>query len=113
MLPIPSDSYVISYFVENWKDVKENECYVVLTKDDGVVYKRVSTSDSNKNEILLTSDNSAYLPYTIQPDTVLELWKAIGYISFQLPLNDDLSLEKLSSLVLGLQKDLDKMRKKE
>jgi len=106
MLPIPSDSYVISYFVENWKDVKENECYVVLTKDDGVVYKRVSTNGSNKNEVLLTSDNTAYLPYTIQTDTVLELWKAIGYISFQLPLSDDLSLEKLSNLVLELKKDM-------
>ncbi len=110
MLPIPSDSYIISFFVENWKDIKQDECYVVLTKDDGIVYKRVSTKGMDKSELLLSSDNTDFEPYTIPVDTVIELWKAIGYISFQLPLAGDLSLEKLSSLVLELKKDMNNMK---
>lgn len=106
MLPIPSDSYIIAFFVENWKDIKQNECYVVLTKDDGIVYKRVSTKGTDRKELLLSSDNVDFEPYTIPVDTVLELWKAIGYISFQLPSSGDMSLEKLSSLVLELKREM-------
>jgi hypothetical protein len=59
----------------------------------------------------LRSDNLAYEPYEVNMETVLELWKAIGYISFQLPKGEELSLEKLSSLVLDLQKELIEMKK--
>ena len=111
MLPVSSDSYIISFYLENLKDIKENDCYIVLTKDDGIVYKRVSSKNADKNEIMLTSDNPDYMPYTLRTDTILELWKAIGYISFQLPLGGDLSLEKLSNLVLELKKDMSDLKK--
>lgn len=111
MLPIPSDAYIISQYIENWELIKDNDSYIVLTKDDGVVFKRVSNRISERNEVLLTSDNPAYPPYSIKIDSVLEIWKAVGYICFQLPKgSNDLSLERLSNLVLELQKDLSAMK---
>jgi transcriptional regulator with XRE-family HTH domain len=111
MLPIAPDSYIITYYQENWQEIKDNDCYVVLTKEEGIVYKRVLNKISESNTIVLRSDNLAYEPYEVNMETVLELWKAIGYISFQLPKGEELSLEKLSSLVLDLQKELIEMKK--
>jgi transcriptional regulator with XRE-family HTH domain len=111
MLPIPSGSYIIASYVDDWTQIKTNQCYVVLTKDDGIIYKRISATNISQNELMLSSDNPAYPAYSIPLDTVLEVWKAVGYISFQLPEFNELSLEKLSSLVLEMQKDLNKMRK--
>ncbi|HAR20651.1 MAG TPA: transcriptional regulator [Cytophagales bacterium] len=111
MLPIAPDSYIITYYQENWQDIKDNDCYVVLTKEEGIVYKRIVNKISECNSLVLKSDNLIYEPYEIKLETVLEIWKAIGYISFRLPKGEELSLEKLSSLVLELQKELSDMKK--
>jgi transcriptional regulator with XRE-family HTH domain len=113
MLPIVPDSYIITQYLENWRDIRDNDCYIVLTKDEGIVYKRVLNKISEKNEITLKSDNPAYEPYKVKLDSILELWKAIGYISFQLPngQGQDLSLENLSNMVFELQKNLSDLKK--
>jgi transcriptional regulator with XRE-family HTH domain len=110
MKPIMPGSYIIAEYLENWKEVKDNKCYVLLTKDEGIVYKRILNRISESNEFILKSDNPEYPAYQIDINTIFEVWKAIGYISFELPDAEDLSLDKLSSLVMGLQKDLNKLK---
>ena len=41
MLPLLSGSYVLCEYIQNWKTIRSDECYVLLTQEDGVVYKRV------------------------------------------------------------------------
>jgi len=85
MLPIEEGDYLICEYVTDWNDIKDLSCYVVVTKNEGVVYKRVINKLESTGELLLQSDNPAYDPYTIKGDDILEIWKSLGYTSFKLP----------------------------
>ncbi|WP_341222198.1 XRE family transcriptional regulator, partial [Polaribacter atrinae] len=41
MLPMKDGSYVVAEFVENITDVKNGTSYIIVTKNDGMTYKRV------------------------------------------------------------------------
>lgn len=88
MLPIASGSYIICEYIQDWEHIKDDSCYIVLTADDGIVYKRIK-KDFTNNQLLLNSDNPDYLSYEISLNQVLEVWKSLGFISFQLPDNPE------------------------
>ncbi|MGB0178347.1 MAG: helix-turn-helix domain-containing protein [Owenweeksia sp.] len=85
MLPVLPGSYIIAEYVDNWEHIKSHECYVLITRNDGIVYKRVNNNIRENGELLLQSDNTAYSPYSVPVDEVLEVWKARGIVSFELP----------------------------
>lgn len=83
MLPVAEGSWVTCSFVDNWKSIKDGKTYVVVTRDDGIVFKRIySRIDSGK--LLLVSNNPAYSPYEVQLDQVLEIWKFETLNSFEI-----------------------------
>lgn len=84
MLPVPAGSYIICEYVQDWELIKDNTCCIVLTSDDGIVYKRVK-KDLKNNHLLLNSDNPEYLSFEVSFNQVLEVWKSLGYVSFNLP----------------------------
>jgi transcriptional regulator with XRE-family HTH domain len=83
MLPIPPKSYVISEYVQDWTDLKTDERYVFLTKDEGVVFKRVRVHP-HKQSYEFISDNPAFKPYFVHRSQILEVWKVRGVITFNL-----------------------------
>jgi transcriptional regulator with XRE-family HTH domain len=109
MEPIPSGAYVISEYLVNWKELNDGKTYILVTRDEGVVFKRVSLHPSG--EIWLRSDNPQYEPYTIHLSRVLEIWKAVGYICTAIPEPDTVSLSKLSNMVMEMKLELDKIKK--
>jgi transcriptional regulator with XRE-family HTH domain len=112
MLPLQSGTYIIGEFVTDWNDVKDNQCYVLLTRDDGIVYKRVENNIRRDGSLILNSDNSSYDPYGIHIDQVLEIWKALGSISFELP-NSSVKytdLQRVMQAINDIQKDVSRLR---
>lgn len=110
MDPVPSGSYIICEYLQNWNEIKDGKTYVLVTWDDGVVYKRLYSNDNNT--LLLKSDNPEYAPYTVPVNTISEVWKALGYICFSLPVPDEMHLGKLTAMVYKMQNELDELRKK-
>src|SRR6478752_888212 len=76
MLPTPSGSVIVGEKIENVDDVKSNQTYIVVSKGEGIVYKRIMKNNRAKNKLTLISDNPQYSPYTVNADEVLEIWKA-------------------------------------
>ena len=109
MQPIPSGSYIICEYLQNWKDIKEGKAYVVITLDDGVVYKRLFKHENDL--LLLKSDHPEYAPYTVSLNAVSEVWRALGYMSFSLPEPDEMNLGKLTAMVYKMQNELDELKK--
>lgn len=66
---------VIGEYIENPSLVRNNFCYIILTKQDGLVYKRVFTHKQDKGVLILSSDNKHYQPYEIHLSDVLEIWQ--------------------------------------
>ena len=66
---------VVAEFMEDPSAVKNNFCYIILTKDDGLVYKRVFTGNLGNDYLTLSSDNKAYQPYQIHTSEIMEIWQ--------------------------------------
>jgi transcriptional regulator with XRE-family HTH domain len=107
MLPVPPGSYIFCDYVEHISGIREGKPYVLITADEGIVYKRVF--QPNEDQVLLKSDNPEYEPYTIETSSVLEIWKALGFLSFELPEPDALSVQKLSNVVAKLQEEVTRL----
>lgn len=81
MLPVESGSIVICSYVERLQDIKDDRTYVVISKKEGVVYKRVRL-DKQNNRLILISDNELYLPYDLGLNEIDEIWQYRAHISF-------------------------------
>jgi len=85
MLPVQPGTYIIGEYVENWQSIKSGQCYILLTLNDGIVYKRVDNEVAEKERLWLRSDNPEYEAYGLPLSEVLEVWRAKGVLSFELP----------------------------
>ncbi|MBI1182810.1 helix-turn-helix domain-containing protein [bacterium] len=108
MLPVESGSYIIAEYVANWHDIQDFECYIVLTKNDGVVYKRLVNKVQQNHELLFISDNKEYKAYTVSTDEIVEVWKALGLISFKLPDSEQqfINLRSLNDILTEIRQDI-------
>ncbi|MDP4210182.1 MAG: LexA family transcriptional regulator [Bacteroidota bacterium] len=109
MDPIPSGAYIITEYVQDWHDIKDGKTYVLVTRDEGVVYKRVFLHPSG--ELYLKSDNPQYETYSVHLNRMLEVWKAVGYICTKLPEPDAVSLSKLSAIVMEMKREMDELKR--
>jgi len=110
MLPVPPGSYIISEYVQDWNDIRNEECYVLITRDEGVVYKRV-INNMREGQLLLKSDNTDYEAYTVPVGRVVEVWKAVGVVSFELPNPErQPGLPQITSLLSELKKDVEALK---
>lgn len=109
MLPIQPGSIVIGEYVDNWKNIKDGLTYVVLSKHDGIVYKRLFNQVEENGTLILRSDNTAYPAYPIKVEEVLEVWKAVLHIG-HLNKGNDLSFQNILHMMQTLQKDVEELK---
>lgn len=111
MMPTPSGSVIVGEKVNSLDEVKNNNAYIVVSKSEGVVYKRVLKSNRTKNKISLLSDNPAYQPYQVNAEDVLEFWSAQMVIS-KVAQGQRWDVTNLASLVSNLQDQVNSLKKK-
>jgi SOS-response transcriptional repressor LexA len=98
MLPIPDKSWVIGEYLENWYDIKDGQAYIVLTVDDGIVFKLLNNHLRKKKTLQLVSLNNEYDPYEVHANEIKEVWKFCNYISNELPDNMTQKISLLSKI---------------
>jgi transcriptional regulator with XRE-family HTH domain len=107
MLPLPSGSIVIAEYVENWQHIKVGETYIVISQNDGIVYKRIGQKFKEDKGLQLVSDNKVYDPYWIPAHELVEVWKAKAFISTELPTpSPEPSMESLAVMMAQMQKTI-------
>jgi transcriptional regulator with XRE-family HTH domain len=74
MPPLSAGCYVVGKYVESLADIIDGRTYILVTKTDGVVYKRLYKKGKR---LELHSDNKVYQPYTIAHSEVLEAWQFV------------------------------------
>ena len=111
MMPTPSGSVIIAEKVNNPEDVKNNQAYILLSKTEGVVYKRVVKNNRNKQKWTLVSDNPVFQPYQVNVEEVLELWSA-QMIMTKVNDHQRWDMGNLASLVSNLQNQVESIKKK-
>jgi transcriptional regulator with XRE-family HTH domain len=111
MLPTPSGSVIVGEKVDDLEDVKNSNTYVVLSKSEGVVYKRILRNNRLKNKITLVSDNPVYEPYHVNAEDVLEVWKAV-YIMQKANTAPRWDVNQLAGMVNNLQEQVSSLKRK-
>ncbi|MCK0179926.1 LexA family transcriptional regulator [Flavobacteriaceae bacterium S0862] len=96
MLPMKDGSFVIGRFVEDRSEIKTGRTYVLVTLNDGMVYKRIMNNIDYNNSLLLMSDNKKYNEYSVPINEVLEIWEFTCSINTQEYSEEEL---KLSSII--------------
>lgn len=111
MLPVKNGSFIVAKFVEAIDDVKSGRTYIVLTKDDGLVYKRVYLPEQDATNLLLSSDNRAYQPYLVAKENVLELWEFTCCINTQEYDEKELKMSSIMQMFQELKVELEAVGK--
>jgi transcriptional regulator with XRE-family HTH domain len=111
MLPTPSGSIIVGQKINGLDDVKQNGAYIVVSRSEGIVYKRLSKNIRTKNKVTLTSDNQSYQPYDMNIEEILELWQAQMVITKVTP-QQRWDVGQLANLVSNLQDQVSSMKKR-
>lgn len=109
MLPTPSGSIIVGEKVNEVDTVKASETYIVVSKGDGIVYKRIEKGGKGKKQVTLVSDNPAYKPYPLNTSDILEIWQAKLIMSK--PQNQpSLDVNHLAHVVNSLQEQVAQLK---
>jgi transcriptional regulator with XRE-family HTH domain len=111
MLPTPSGSVIVGERVEDLESVKTSNTYIVISRTDGIVYKRVLRNNRSKSKVTLVSDNPTYEPYQVNAEDILEVWQAQMIIS-KANVQQRWDVNQLASLVNNLQEQVSTLKKK-
>ena len=113
MLPLQSGTIIIGRYVENIRHIVNGKTYVLVTKQEGVVYKRVFNYIDENGKLKLVSDNLAYSAYDVDASDVSEVWESRAYISLDFPdpeSKQEMSIDKLTSIVMDLQQEVIRLK---
>lgn len=110
MLPIPDGSWVTGEFVQNWNMIRDNVPYIVLTLNDGILFKVVYNDIKTRGKLKLISLNPFYEPYDIDVKDIREVWKFVHYIANEVP-EPNVRNEGLVQTVASLKKDMEKLKR--
>jgi transcriptional regulator with XRE-family HTH domain len=110
MLPIPDGAWITGEFVQDWNTIKDGEFYVVLTLNEGLIFKQLKNELAERGCFRMISLNKTYEPYELAATEIREIWKFVHYISRDVadpPLTDNLieqQLKELTEEIKGMKK---------
>ena len=111
MMPTPSGSIIVGEKVDNVEDVKTNSTYIVVSRQEGIVYKRILKNNRAKNKWTLVSDNPAYQPYNVEVNDILEIWQAQMIIT-KANTQQRWDVNQLAGIVSNLQQQVSTLKKR-
>ncbi|HAL95721.1 MAG: LexA family transcriptional regulator [Chitinophagaceae bacterium] len=111
MLPTPSGSVIVGEKVNDLEEVKNNTPCIVVSRNEGIVYKRIQRNTKQRDKLTLVSDNPVFHPYTVNADEVIEMWQAQVVIS-KANTQNRWDMNQLASVVSDLQQQVSSLKKK-
>jgi transcriptional regulator with XRE-family HTH domain len=105
MLPIPDKSWVIAEFVQNWFNIRSGYPYIILTLEDGIVFKLAENKLKEQQKLTLVSLNPLYEPYDVHVKDIREVWKFVHFVSSQIP-EPNVPKDELTRTVISMQREL-------
>jgi len=108
MPPHKEGSFVVGEYVERSSDIVDGKTYILITKSDGMSYKRLYKKD--KNTVMAHSDNTIYEPYEVHYGDVLEVWRYACSIATQEFQPEDLGALSVTDILQGIRKDISALK---
>jgi transcriptional regulator with XRE-family HTH domain len=112
MLPTPSGSVIVGQkMVNDLEEIRNNQAYIVVSRNEGIVYKRIVKNNRAKNKLTMVSDNPTYQPYNINAEDIIELWQAQMVIS-KVAVQQRWDMGQLANMVSNLQEQVTSLKRK-
>jgi transcriptional regulator with XRE-family HTH domain len=111
MPPVTEGSWVTGEYLQNWNFIKDGYPYIVITLDEGIVFKTLYNHIAKNGTLLLCSTNPAYAPYELPVGQVREIWKFVHFICGELP-EPNLDKSEITSTVMQLQREVTLLKSK-
>jgi len=109
MPPHSDGSFIIGKYVESLRDVRDGRTYILLTKNEGIVYKRLNRN--GKNILMLSSDSSFYEPYSVKASDILEIWEYACSIATKESEPDSLEPQSIRDMFNTLRDEIKALKK--
>ncbi len=112
MLPTPSGSVIVGQRTGNDLDeIRNNHAYIVVSRTEGIVYKRILKQEEVRDKVTLVSDNPAFQPYQVRAADILEIWQAQMVIS-KVAIQQRWDMGQLANMVSSLQQEVSSLKRK-
>ncbi len=112
MLPIPDGSFVTGEFVQDWNTVVSGHGYIILTLDEGIVFKIAENLLESEHILRLYSLNPVYEPFQVHASEIREIWRFVNFISSEIP-DPIISPDELVKTIVGLKKDFKMLKNRQ
>ena len=110
MLPIPSGSVIIGEFVQNFYNIKKGEGYIIVTREEGIVFKIIDDYLSARRTLLLSSLNTVFKPYELPITELKEAWKFVCYLNTKIP-EPETDIQKVFQTMNEMKLELKNLKK--
>lgn len=105
MPPFKNGTFIVGKYVENIQDLKYGKTYIFITRNEGVVYKRLVKKTGR--HITVSSDNPLYKPYDIKLADLVEMWEYACSISTAEFEHETLDMMTVKEMFVSLKKQID------
>ncbi|MGQ0829983.1 MAG: XRE family transcriptional regulator [Bacteroidota bacterium] len=108
MPPLKDGTIVVGKYVESLSEIKNGQTYIVLTKEDGVVYKRIYNNKKSADAFEFHSDNVTYSPYTVKAENILEVWSFVCSLNIGEFKPQDLNIDSMIRFLQSFRVEMGK-----
>ncbi len=113
MLPVQDKSWVVGEYVQDLSSVKDGQLYIVLTLNEGIVFKRVKNELKEKGNLKMVSSNPEYAPYDLSISEIREVWKFVLHITDEIAEKSDNqqvlnNIEQIRKEIVEIKQQLNK-----
>jgi transcriptional regulator with XRE-family HTH domain len=108
MPPHKEGSFVVGQYTERLSEVVDGKTYILVTKNNGIVYKRLFKKEDNA--LLAKSDNVIYEPYEVKANEIIEIWRYACSIATKEFEQDDLGVMSVKDVLQGIREDFSALR---
>jgi transcriptional regulator with XRE-family HTH domain len=111
MPPHNDKSFIVGKYIEKLTDIKDGKTYVVLSRNDGIVYKRIYRKPKRETIFIFNSDNIGYKPYEVKASEILEIWEHVCSFCTQEFQPDDLGVMNVKDMFQQLRLEISELKK--
>ena len=111
MPPVVEGSFVVGEFIQNWQSIRSGTPCIVVTKEDGIVFKVLNNMLEESGSFQLCSTNTLYKPYMVHVNSIVEIWRFVNYISPELP-DVQMDTNSISQSLQEIRKDIQYIQQK-
>lgn len=110
MPPHNNSAFIVGKYVENLGEVRYGKTYILVTRNDGITYKRLMKKDDEA--LTVQSDNIAYTPYEVKLSDIYQIWEFACSINTREAEPDDWGNLNVKEVLMGLRREIGELKRK-